>query len=308
MARRISSYHSATHRQSWQWVLATVALVMLFLLQACAGTGDDAAGGQGDDAAGGQRDLLQVIRDRGYANVGTYIYPPMAYFEGDKWVGIVPAITREVLGRMGIEDLNVVVVSPVAYVPAVDSGRVDFFPSLSLTPEREEAAEFSDTHLYLPDAVVVRADDTTIEELTDLTGKVIGLTRGSYQETLALDLIDRGVFEPSDIRTYDTYEAPVLDVQTGRVDAAFYDLVGGEYIDQVNPDLDIKVIFVPPEATDRSEYDSSNFMFSKSGTAEFKALVNETLAEIRSDGTLERILKEEGFGDYVDLMIQGADG
>ncbi|MCP5206971.1 MAG: transporter substrate-binding domain-containing protein [Hahellaceae bacterium] len=57
-------------------------------------------------------------------------------------------------------------------------GEIDVIHSLSITPEREEAASFSEPYYHSKNVIITRTDNLDIQTLADLSGKIIALPAG----------------------------------------------------------------------------------------------------------------------------------
>lgn len=260
---------------------------VLLLLVVVAGCGSDSGGGG---------DLLEEIKERGFINVGAYSYPPYTELVSDEWTGFYAEFTDEIAKKIGVE-VNVVFLTPAAFIPAVQSGRVDTVIGLSQTAQREQEVRFSEPMLWSIDCLMVKAD-SGIKGLEDLDGKTIGLTRGSAGETIANDKISAGIFTPGEIRTYDTYEAPLQDIDNGRIDAGIWDTIGAA--DAVKRGgQNVACIPISQDETGKLP-DSSRvgWVFKKgSETDSLVKAFNDAQGTLQQDGTFLRILNEYGIDE-----------
>lgn len=100
---------------------------------------------------------------------------------------------------------------------------------LEVTPEHEEAVNFSIPYYKTFLQLAVRRENTDINELEDCRGKVVGTLKESYAQMVLEELGD------VEIRTYiveaNTYE----DLQNGRLDAALFDSPIAIYSAGFNP-------------------------------------------------------------------------
>jgi ABC-type amino acid transport substrate-binding protein len=254
-------------------------------------------GSDEDTAAKGQTDALAAVKERGVLTVGAYSYPPYSELVSDDWEGFYAEFTDAIAKKMGVE-ANVVFLNPAAFVPAVESKRVDTVIGLSNTKERAAAVDFSDPMMWIPPCVLARGDDDSINAVADLDGKTLGLTRSSVGETRAKDFIAEGVFEPEGIRTYDTYEAPILDIVNGRVDAGIWDVVGAQDAAK-KAGYNTKCIVFSDQGDDAVDGSAAvAWVFKKGGEADsLKAEMNRVQGELQQDGTFARILKKYGLTD-----------
>jgi ABC-type amino acid transport substrate-binding protein len=265
---------------------AALAALLALAVSSCGSSDDTAEGG----------DLLEQIKEENLLTVGAYSYAPYSELTSDEWTGFYSEFTTEIAKKIGVE-VNAVFLAPAAFIPAVNSGRVDTVIGLSQTAEREEEVRFSDPMLYSIDCLMVKAD-SSIESLEDVTGKTIGLTRASAGETIAQEKIEAGVFDPADIRVYDTYEAPLQDIGNGRIDAGIWDTIGAADA-ALKGGIDVKCIPVSQDETGKLP-DSSRvgWIFEKGEhTDSLVEAFNEAQGELQEDGTFDEILLKYGIDE-----------
>jgi ABC-type amino acid transport substrate-binding protein len=274
--------------------LVAVVAALCFALVACGGDDEGGASAGGDDA-------LARVKDRGFLVVGAYSYAPYSELVSDEWKGFYRQFTDEIAKKIGVK-ANPVFLTPAAFIPAVESKRVDTVIGLSYTPERKKSVKYSDPMMYSPNCIMVRDDEGSINSATDLNGKTLGLTRASAGESIAQEMIKGGDFKPKDTRTYDTYEAPIQDIISKRIDAGFWDVVGAQDAAKKSK-APIKCIPLADPAT--GEVDPAagvGWVFTKSKDSDslMKAF-NQAQGELQKDGTFARILKQYGLTDPVLL-------
>jgi polar amino acid transport system substrate-binding protein len=263
-------------------------------------------------AAGGstqaRSDLFGDVKAKGSIRAGIYNFPPYSSLDTKgNWSGLLGQITAKISAALGFQ-VKTQVLQPAAYIPALDSGRVDVVVGISKTAERAKAAVFSTQILYAPDAMAVK-DDGPIKKLSDIDGKTVGVVRGAYGETLTNILIKRGAIKPGKLVTYDTYSTPLLDITNGRIDANVSDVIGIQYAMQQNPKLKLRAVYIPPKAEGVQKYDSLYYVFSKKkDAATLIAAINKTIARMMKDGTFAAIYKSYGLGQYTKALLTGIAG
>lgn len=265
-------------------VLALSASLLLATSAAC---------GSGESSTD---DVLAQIQDKGVLTVGAYSYAPYSELTSDEWTGFYSGFTEAIAEKLDVE-VNVVFLAPAAFIPAVQSGRVDTVIGMSQTAEREEEVRFSDPMLWSIDCLMVTGD-SDITSLEDLNGRVLGLTRASAGETIANERIEEGVFEPGDVRIYDTYEAPLQDIANGRVDAGIWDVIGAAHAaDQAG--LDVRCIPIGQDENGQlPESSRAGWIFKQGETTDtLVEAMNEAQGTLQEDGTFARILEEYGIDE-----------
>ena len=165
----------------------------------------------------------------------------------------------------------------------LDSGRYDTMANgVSVTPEREEAYDFTEPYAYNR-IVVITAADSDIASMEDLDGKTTANTLGSSYAALAESY---GATNTS----VDDFNQTIQLLEAGRIDATLNDEV--VFYDYMNahPDAALKI------AAENSEPTHMAFPLCKGAeTAALRDAMNEAIDAMRADGTLAN-LSTEFFG------------
>ena len=269
----------------------TIGLVLFgVLLVACAEESNDPvaktdAGGQTscetDDLPVLEPGTLTVATDRP-------AYPP--WFEGSPkdYSGYEGDLASEIANRMGLEIKWVVEPFNKSYAP----GEKDFdfdINQISITPEREEAVDFSDGYFDNNQGILAPegselADATTVD---DLKGAQLGTQVG----TTSLEFINSVIQPEQEPKVYDTTNDVKSALESGQLDGLVTDLVTTVYL----RDFEIK----GTEVIGQYPTDEQFGMLFEKGSPLVEC-VNETLAEIKDDGTLDE-LAEKWLQDYLSV-------
>jgi polar amino acid transport system substrate-binding protein len=164
---------------------------------------------------------------------------------------------------------------------APEAGKCDLVGSaMTITPERSEAALFSDPYFDANQSLMVRAEDAeTYPDLASLAGKTIGVQAGTTGESYATENTPEG----AEIKAFDGGDALFPALVSGSIDAVLQDFpVNLERANQGDQFL------VVEEFTTDEQY---GFATSKDNTALMDA-INEQLAAVREDGTYDEIFDE----------------
>lgn len=110
-------------------------------------------------------------------------------------------------------------------IPALRARKIDvLMASMSITPEREQAIAFSTPYYYSPARMVVRNDAGLDVSPAGLTGKRIGVERGTIHERFLAEQ-----FRDSQVMRYATQDQVFLDLKSGRLDATLVDAVIAQF-------------------------------------------------------------------------------
>jgi len=175
------------------------------------------------------KNALEAIKKAGKIVVGTSAdYAPFEFVDEatGAYTGFDVELMEKIAEKLGVTvewkdmDFDILLTSLV-------NGEIDaVIACMSIRPDRQEQALFSDPYWTSPDAFLVRADSglTITDPTTDLAGKKIGVQTGTIQETWVQDeLIATGKIAETDMSSYPRADQAVLDLVAGRVDAVFLD-------------------------------------------------------------------------------------
>lgn len=207
---------------------------------------------------------------------------PQSYsgFEGD--------LATEVAERMDLSIKWVVEPFNKSYAPG--SKDYDFdVNQITITPEREEVVDFSDGYFDNNEGLLVMegtpiADATNIDDLREFVlGAQVGTTSLKFINT---------VIQPNEPpKVFDTTNDSKSALESGQIDGLITDVVTTVYL----RDFEIKGSEVVGQYPGNDQF---GMLFEEGNP--LVDCVNEVLAEIKSDGTLES-LEEKWLSDYLDV-------
>ncbi|MCS0502162.1 ABC transporter substrate-binding protein [Ancylobacter mangrovi] len=164
-------------------------------------------------------------------------------------------------------------------IPALQAKKIDAITSIVVTDERKKVVDFSDPIMKQTIIGVVRADskntDLTAADLSKLKVGVMGNT------SAATALSKIGGVEPA---SYNTVVDAYNDLLLGRIDVVAVESVNGSYIVATKYPDKLKVVAKPltPDV-------KLNAVALRKGDAAGLAQVNKAIAEMKKDGTMEKI-------------------
>jgi ABC-type amino acid transport substrate-binding protein len=254
-------------------VLALVALLASAMV--AAGCGDDDDDGDSASTTAASEDL--GLTDEGTLLVGSDIpYPPFEQGDPPDYEGFDIDVINAVGEEMGL-DVKIVDV-PFDLVLTGGSGRFDLaIAATTITPARENRIDFSDPYFESEQALLVQADGD-IQSIDDLTsGTVVGAQDGTTGETYASENSD------AEIRAFPEIDDAYNAIAGGQVDAVINDVDAQNKAAEDNPDLEVVETYPTGE-----QY---GIVFPQGSTALVDA-VNEALATVKEDGTLDEIYQQ----------------
>ncbi len=104
---------------------------------------------------------------------------------------------------------------------------------MSITNDRSKLVNFTVPYLTTGLAIIVKADNKTINSANDLKGKKVGTLSGTTSQTYLQSL--SGV----DVRLYDDPGKYITDTLNGTIDATVYDATTANYYLKKNPGLKV---------------------------------------------------------------------
>ncbi len=169
-----------------------------------------------------------------------------------------------------------------ALIPSLTGNKIDLISAAMLiTDARKEVIDFSDPVFPYPEGMVVSADDATpYKGLGDLRGATVGAQVG----TVYVDFLRKNG-EFAEVKIYDSLADVLRDVSLGRIKAGFGD--GPILAYQLSQNKDFKAKLV---RTYEPRMAGSVGIGVRKSDAELLKKVNASLAKLKANGTLDRIL------------------
>lgn len=216
--------------------------------------------------------------------VGAYPSNPPWEFktETGAFEGFEMDVARGVAERLGM-DVEVQDMGFQALFAATSSGRIDFaISSISITNERLQNQSFTQPY-YDSDGTVVGREESDIDSLDMLDGKVIGVVAGTTGEAWAN--ANRDELGITEIRSYNAQQDLLLDVRNGRVDGGAGEIAGFQYAMTQMPGLKILVRIPTGE----------RFAMMARKDHPLLERANDAVSAMKEDGTMAQI-HEKWFG------------
>jgi polar amino acid transport system substrate-binding protein len=271
-------------------------LIFGLFLGACAEDSSDptAAGSQDDGDSEAAEEACDVenppLFEDGVLTVATDrpAYPP--WFDGSPkdYSGYEGEVASEIADRMGLDITWVVEPFNKSYAPGAKNYDFDI-NQITITPEREEAVDFSDGYfqnnqgLLAPEGEPI-TEATTLEELKDYN-------LGAQVGTTSLAFINTEIQPTNQVQVFDTTNDLKSALGSGQIDGFFTDVVTTVYL----RDFEIKGSEVVGQSAGDEEF---GLLFEEGNP--LVDCVNQVLGEMESDGTLQG-LQDEWLQDYLGV-------
>jgi polar amino acid transport system substrate-binding protein len=277
-----------------------LALVMALALCACSSSssGDTSTSDSGDqtaDQAAENTDTAEAgdTTDSSGASFTTVeagklhmstnaAFPPYEMTTDDGgFEGIDVEIATAIAEKLGLE----LVVDDMGFdaaLTAVQTGQTDIaMAGITVTDDRLEVMEFSDSYATGIQSIIVK-EDSPIETVDDLeNASMIGCQKATTGYIYCSDTPENGGYGEDHVTAYDNGALAVMALVNDQVDAVVIDNAPAKEFVAANPGLKIL----------DTEFAVEDYAigFAKGNTALLDA-VNEAMAELKADGTLQAIV------------------
>lgn len=224
----------------------------------------------------------------GVLTVAHYEYPPFAFMDGDKLVGIEGEVMQEI-ADMECLDIKVVAGDSSAMITSVQTGRADTtLGSWYRTAKRAEVVRLSAPIVMSPLSVVSTAGVDTVDEIGDLDAIGAGQGLVGVEELQAL--------YGDKLKLYQNNDAEFADFQAGRIDAAILGL--GAAVSQMEhyPVEGAEAHPIEPDERLSATVDvgQTNFPVNLDNEA-LGAAFDEDIQTLREDGFIAKLAEKYGF-------------
>jgi polar amino acid transport system substrate-binding protein len=272
--------------------LIALALVVaaLAVLVACGDDDDDDGGGGSTEAAATEqadtcaKDQL-AVKNAGQLTVGTDkpAFPP--YFVDDdptNGKGFESAVAYAVADELGFTKDEVewtVVPFNASYAPGPKDFDFDI-NQISITPQREQAVDFSSPYYTAPQAVITpkNSEFANAETFADLEGATVGVQIG----TTSLDAVNEVMQPAEDPKVFNDSNDVVTALKQDQVDAVVVDLPTAFYVTAAQvPNSKIVGQFSAPGG------DSFGLLLEKD--SELTECVDQAITALEDSGQLEEL-------------------
>lgn len=284
--------------------------MMMGALTACAGGSDSKAAStqaeesgteagkgavsesEGDDTETKQAEGTDETSEGGTFTVGfDQDFPPMGFVgEDGEYTGFDLELAQETAKRLGLT----YVAQPIAWDAKnmeLESGNIDCIWNGFTMTGREDEYTWSQPYMENSQVLVVM-EDSGIETLEDLAGKIVEVQADSSAEAALKEMPDlTSTF--GTLQTTPDYNTAFMDLEMGSVDAIAMDVIVAGYQMQER-EGSFKIL----EESLASEEYAIGF---KKGNTELCEKVQKTLEEMAADGTMAEI-SEKWFGEDITTV------
>ena len=229
---------------------------------------------------------LEQIKAAGAFKIGTEgTYAPFTFHDANgALVGFDVEIGQEIAKRLGVK-AEFLEGKWDGLIAGLDASRYDaVINQVGITEQRKQKYDFSDPYIASKAVLIVRGDNEEVKGFADLKGKksAQSLTSnfGKIAEANGAELVGTDGFDQS-----------IQLVLNGRADATINDSLSFLDFKKHKPEANVKI------AAQEEDADHSGVIIRK-GEPELLEAINKALAEIKADGTYQKI-SDKYFGQDV---------
>lgn len=253
--------------------MLSMVLAGSMLLTACGGGNTQATEETGSDT---QQSETAENTEGGVLRMATNAtFPPYEYYEGDEVVGIDPEIAAAIAEKLGMTlEINDMDFDPA--IAAAQTGQADIvMEGLTVTDDRKEKINFTDSYATGVQVVIV-PEDSDIQSVDDLEGKLIGVQQGTTGDLYCSD--DYG---EENVQKFTSGPVAVEALKNGQIDCVVIDNEPAK--SYVSQNEGLKIL--------DTEYITEEYAIGISkDNPELLEQINAALQELKDDGTIQSII------------------
>lgn len=256
-----------------KWVKA--AITGLAVALAVVGCGSE--GGTAPAANNAAPSVYEHVRSTGTLRVGTEgTYPPFTFHDAaGELTGYDVDVAKAIAAEMGVE-VEFIEARWDALIMGLDGNQWDVvINQVGVTDERAEQYDFSTPYSFGYAAIIVRADDDSINSFEDLDGKTVAQSVTSEYAELAES-------HGATVVGTDGFAQAIELLNSRRADATLNsNLVFYDYLQQ-HPDAPIRIAAESPDPTQYA-------VIMKQNQPDLRQAIDDALQTLRENGTLAEI-------------------
>lgn len=276
--------------RTWRFPALAVFAAAMLLLAACGGL-RGSGGSQGGDQSGGGAVVkapsnLVTTGKLTYGTAATF--PPFEYIgEDGQPTGFDIEMGARLAEYMGLE-VEILDMDFDGLIPALQGGRIDIINSaMYIKPEREEQVDFV-PYMVIGEAIIVRAGNPAgIENLDDLCGLTVAVTRGAIGEvymTEQNEVCEQKGLPEMNILALPTNQDAMLAVSQGQADAFDTSIPGAAHLQQQRPgEFEVATTF---------DLGTQIGIAVRKGDSEMRSAIEAALQKLVEDGHYHALLEK----------------
>ncbi len=280
--------------------LTILAAFVMILLAACGGE-SEASGGKTDGAS-----KLEQLQEAGKVKIGFANEVPYAFEENGELKGANVEIAKAVFKELGIDNVEAQLSDFSQLIPGVQAGQFDVITAgMAIKADRCERVLFSEPEMKYGEGLIVAAGNPkNIQSYKDIAAnpdlKVVVM-----EGTTEIEFLQQEGVSPDQIITAPDIPATFSSVQAGRADATTgTEMTVKMALESAGTDkLEFVETFEQPAVDGVPSYGAAAFNIENE---ELRNAYNEKLQELKENGTIAKILEDNGFSEISNMVEVGS--
>ncbi len=188
-------------------------------------------------------------------------------------IDLIDEIAKKIGFEYKIKDMNFDKIIPSLQDESIDMG----LSSISITDERKGLVDFSVPYFQTKTVYLKKASNGKIKDKESLIGKIVSAQKETVFEKIASSI------QGAKVETFKTPDVGIINLKQNKVDVVILDLIVAN--DYLSKNKDLVKFFEEGDGTE-----GFGIAFTKGKNETLMTKINETLEELKSDGTYDNLL------------------
>lgn len=207
------------------------------------------------------------------ANYKPFSYIGMSFEPIGFEIDLIDEIAKKIGFEYKIKDMNFDKIISSLQDESIDMG----LSSISITDERKGLVDFSVPYFQTKTVYLKKASNGKIKDKESLIGKIVSAQKETVFEKIASSI------QGAKVETFKTPDVGIINLKQNKVDVVILDLIVAN--DYLSKNKDLVKFFEEGDGTE-----GFGIAFTKGKNETLMTKINETLEELKSDGTYDNLL------------------
>lgn len=207
------------------------------------------------------------------ANYKPFSYIGMSFEPIGFEIDLIDEIAKKIGFEYKIKDMNFDKIIPSLQDESIDMG----LSSISITDEKKGLVDFSVPYFQTKTVYLKKASNGKIKDKESLSGKIVSAQKETVFEKIASSI------QGAKVETFKTPDVGIINLKQNKVDVVILDLIVAN--DYLSKNKDLVKFFEEGDGTE-----GFGIAFKKGKNETLMTKINETLEELKSDGTYDNLL------------------
>lgn len=220
-----------------------------------------------------EQDNKRVLIVGTNSNYKPFSYIGMSFEPIGFEIDLIDEIAKKIGFEYKIKDMNFDKIIPSLQDESIDMG----LSSISITDERKGLVDFSVPYFQTKTVYLKKASNGKIKDKESLSGKIVSAQKETVFEKIASSI------QGAKVETFKTPDVGIINLKQNKVDVVILDLIVAN--DYLSKNKDLVKFFEEGDGTE-----GFGIAFTKGKNETLMTKINETLEELKSDGTYDNLL------------------